>query len=374
MSLKENLATLTCLVNGQFDDARERLQRGNPIRFASFLREHHLHLCPFDAFIESVLFDLLPEEARESLQDARARQTAKQESVGAELMWVAALLEDAGEPFLLLKGPYLADRYYGAVQRRVFSDLDILIPRARLMPVEALLREHGFERRSTILLSTAVTTRVTHAFDYKKDQLALDLHWLLSAHPTFRLDYDAIWQQRQQYTLKAHQFAVLSDEYELVFNLLSLFRDLERGAARMKPFIDVYLILSALDARMDWDAFMARRRAEHVFGITSAVLDLLRAYLPCATQLGALTAAGVGPGDPPGAAMALLAARPGALSNKRWAMRAYDCSPAAAAMWWALSLPFRLAVYHPGKYARFKRNLPQWANRIAYGRTDVAQR
>jgi hypothetical protein len=60
---------------------------------------------------------------------------------------------------------------------------------------------------------------------------------------------------------------------------------------------------------------------------------------------------------------ALLEASPGALRNKVWAAGLYDCSWIRVLMWWLVSLPFRVAVYHPGKWARFKRWLQQLKDR-----------
>ena len=48
----------------------------------------------------------------------------------------------------------------------------------------------------------------------------------------------------------------------------------------------------------------------------------------------------------------LLGARRGSAANRRWAARHTDASRAATLRWWLLGLPFRLAVYRPGRWTR----------------------
>ncbi len=77
--------------------------------------------------------------------------------------------------------------------------------------------------------------------------------WALSANAAHRLDYNAICRQSQEFALRGRNFSVLSAEYEVVFSLISIFKYLERGAARLASFVDLYFILSALESRLDWD-------------------------------------------------------------------------------------------------------------------------
>jgi hypothetical protein len=49
--------------------------------------------------------------------------------------------------------------------------------------------------------------------------------------------------------------------------------------------------------------------------------------------------------------IALLEAPQGALRNKLWAARIYECSRMHVCLWWLTSLPFRLAVHDSGRYA-----------------------
>jgi hypothetical protein len=222
-----------------------------------------------------------------------------------------------------------------------------------LPEAQQLLKDAGYERKSAILFNEALTTYFTHAFDYAKLGTTLDLHWALSANAAHRLDYNAIWRERQNFVLNNHNFLVLSDEYELVFSLVSIFKDLERGAARLKSFVDLYFILNALESKLDWDRFVENRRREKILGISINVLALFldlfdcRERFPSVTQVVGREQALIKRVSAQDSA-ALLEASIGRLQNKLWTAEMYECSRLQLFLWWLISLPFRLAVHDHG--------------------------
>ncbi|MGH7835443.1 MAG: nucleotidyltransferase family protein, partial [Candidatus Binatia bacterium] len=175
----------------------------------------------------------------------------------------------------------LATRFYGAIDRREFSDLDILVKREQVGAVELLLRGAGYARKSRVLFSTAVTSRFTHAFDFAKGNVSVDLHWLLSANAAHYLDYEAIWRQRQNFILRGQDFLVLSDEHEIAFKLISIFKDLEISAIHLKSFVDLYFILSAVSPGLDWKEFLEHRRREKILRISVNVLAFFFELFNC---------------------------------------------------------------------------------------------
>jgi hypothetical protein len=262
----------------------------------------------------------------------------------------------------LLKGPYLAKRFFGDIDRREFSDLDILIKRENLVAVERLLGASGYAQKSSSLLSRSLTTRFAHAYDFVKSNVAVDLHWQFSAHLTHRLDYEAIWRQKQPFTLRGHDFQVLSDEHEVLFKFISIFTDLEMGMARLRPFVDLHFILEKVGHRFDWEAFLEHRKRERTRRISLTVMALFLGLFDCRDdfkEMAALVAR-----DrrmlkvvPAKYYRPLMEAVPGAAWNKIWASDVYECSRFAVFLWWIVSFPFRIAVYHPEKYARIKRRM-----------------
>jgi hypothetical protein len=319
---------------------------------------------------------VFPREWLQQLKVFSLNQWARQEILVRELGRISALLSASRHDFIALKGPCLATRFYGAIDRREFWDLDILVKREHIGAVELLLRGAGYVRKSRVLFSTAVTSRFTHAFDFTKGNVSVDLHWLLSANATHYLDYEAIWRQRQKFILRGQNFFVLSDEHEIAFNLISIFKDLERGAVRLKSFVDLYFILRAVGPGLDWNAFMQHRRQEKILRISVNVLDFFFELFNCRHRFPDIAAAFAHERRhvkilPSGYHRALIAGAPGALKNKAWAAGIYECSRLHVFVWWLLSLPFRLAVHDSGRYARLKAGLQQAKARLS--RANSAQ-
>jgi hypothetical protein len=360
-AFQQHVVVLSLLLRGDQDAFARRLRDGSvPLEtFAQFITRHRLQLFVCSQLQGSLLRQALPRHWLDRLKVLSLKQWAAQERLVRELMQLSSLLTAAGHEFIVLKGPYVAARFFGSMDRREFSDLDILIKRDDLAAVERLLRNHGYGRKSTVLISRALTAHFTHALDFAKPSVALDVHWLLSANAAHSLDYDAIWRHRQTFVLRNQNFFVLSDEYEVVFSLISIFRDLERGAARLKAFVDLYFILSALNSPLNWEQFLENRRRERILQISVYMLALFLELFDCADRFPEVATAvdckrqlfkGVSSDD----LESLLEAPPGALQNKQWAAGIYECSRLHVFLWWLVSLPFRLAVHDSGKYDRFK--------------------
>jgi hypothetical protein len=147
--------------------------------------------------------------------------------------------------------------------------------------------------------------------------------------------------------------------------LVSFFEDLQRGAGKLKSLVDIHRVLGG--TRFEWPAFFERRRSEGTERACRAVLDLYLQSLRADAEQPELSEA-LGPRSPATVApQTLLSARRGSAANRRWAARHLDASPAATLRWWLIGLPFRLAVYRPGKWKR------RWRQtRTREGRLDVA--
>jgi hypothetical protein len=89
----------------------------------------------------------------------------------------------------LLKGLYLAKRFYGDIDRHALWDIDILVRKENLPDAQKLLAASGYFRKSNVFLREDLSSYFTHAFDFAKKGVSLDLHWALSSHPSYRLDY-----------------------------------------------------------------------------------------------------------------------------------------------------------------------------------------
>ncbi len=355
---RADVALLAQLIKGDHD-AFAGVLGNDPerqARFAGLVAAHGLQPFVFSQLSRSPVRAALPRWWLDQLKAAYFTRWAEQERLVHGLVELCSIFEGRHE-LILLKGPYHALRFYGGMNRRQFADLDILIRRRDLPSVEKLLLENGYARKSNVVLTRGLTARFTHALDFvKPPHIAVDLHWSLSANAAHSIDYDAIWRERQTFVVRDRTFFVLADEHEIVFSLISIFKDLERGAARLRTFVDLYFMLLALHDGVDWRRFLEHRRPERLLGVSVSVLALFLDLFACADRFPALARAVASehallegslaePAD-------LLNAPEGALRNKLWAARYYECSRLHLFLWWLVSLPFRLAVHAPGRYTR----------------------
>jgi Uncharacterised nucleotidyltransferase len=354
VNFQNNLAFISLLLKGDHEAAAERLRDGfvEPGEFAQFLQRHRLQLFVCSLLGGSPVQKWLPREWVDELKMFSLRQWATQERLVRELDPISTLLGAGGHEFILLKGPYLATRFSGGMNRREFFDLDILIRREELPAVERLLVRSGYVQKSSTLLNRSLTTYFTHAFDFVKPNVAVDLHWQFSAQLTHRLDYEAIWRQKRPFNLRGRDFLVLSDEYEVVFHIVSIFKELEMGMARLKAFIDLYLILSKVSPQIDWEAFLEFRKRERIRKVSLTVLALFLGFFDCRDNFRELAAVVAREEKllkllPARHHQALIETSPGATWNKLWASNVYECPRFAVFLWWVVSFPFRLAVYQP---------------------------
>lgn len=315
---------------------------------AAVCSRHGLSLVLLGALRRNHLLDRVSPEARAILEQRRRRQAERQRTLGRTLARVADLFEARGIPFLLLKGPYLAHRFYGDELSREFVDLDLLVRGADRRRACSLLVDDGFGLDSRTVLGRELTSLFVHGFDFTDREAKVDLHWGLSRHPSLRVDEQRLWSRRATYSLDDRSFGVLSDEDEVAFAALSLLRDIERARPKAKNVVDLIQIVAAVDADADWDSLLAR--ADGTLGplvnVIGACLDLAAAH-DLAPRLSAALAAHAGrrvAGEESDHPLRFRPTRHG-LGNKLWSARAYDTSLPAWLAWWVVSLPFRVAVH-----------------------------
>jgi hypothetical protein len=351
MNDRRALALLRAIVTGK-GDTHALLAAEAPVldRFVDFTDRHRLSGHLYRVLEARGLLGHLPLTARERARAFYLRQWEKNERLARELGKLGALFEERGLDVLVLKGPLFAERYYGNLDARAISDLDLLLgANAGLRDVERLLLGEGYVRRSRTLLGQRLSRRFTHHFEYRHGDIPVEVHWVLQQHFSFALDYPRLWRESEQVGFRGRRYRVLSPEYELVVHILALLTDLQVGKLTLKSFVDVYRILETAGSAIEWGAFFARRRQERILASSAHWLALLLDVLDCADQLPDLTRAltqlgryprqrGIGPAD-------VLHSRRLDPGQKLSALRLYETSLAGALAWWVVSLPFRLAVY-----------------------------
>lgn len=103
----------------------------------------------------------------------------------------------ADHPILALKGLDLAHRVYPHAGVRPMSDCDILVPPARVLTMDAVLRNHGYRRSAPLNDTIIMGDGGEHHVLYRPADgrgLPVELHWRLSviAHGRDGRDADAV--------------------------------------------------------------------------------------------------------------------------------------------------------------------------------------
>jgi len=98
-----------------------------------------VHLCD-----TAQITDALPAQVRPHLEWMRVRMERHAAAVRFEIQRIQVAIADLQLPLLLLKGAAYSATQLGPAQGRLFSDIDIMVPKAQLAEVEAALMLHGW--------------------------------------------------------------------------------------------------------------------------------------------------------------------------------------------------------------------------------------
>jgi hypothetical protein len=196
----------------------------------------------------------------------------------AELLELTRHFTKRGIRVLPFKGPLLAQRLYGDVSARQFSDLDLLVFESDAPRARALLRELGYEmtrERSATLERVYLQLNGAVGFVHSRHKTMVDLHWKIrSGHsrvPGTVFDTAELWAHSGPKRLWGHELRSVAEDHLLL--LLA-----EHGAkhlyTRLGWLCDVGRLLT-IGGPWDYSQLMARAKASKC--LTSFAVTLLLA-------------------------------------------------------------------------------------------------
>lgn len=233
----------------------------------------------------------VPSSERAALAELRRETVRRHLRAIGDLRFLAGVLDDAGIPWLVFKGPALAGPVHGSPELRFYRDLDLLISPARFGDAVKTLEEVG--------------CRVpVHDWTYLRDGLKgeidvfmpsgthLDLHWhLVNEIPTrapYTIDLDGLFERRREVTIGTDRFPTLSHADTAVYVALHAMLSPTQRLVGMK---DLQLLLQGTESGLESLLVHARTwRAQ--FPFLTAVRQMERTLGPVA---------GVQPPSPAGA-------------------------------------------------------------------------
>jgi hypothetical protein len=293
----------------------------------------------------TAVWDALPEAARQRLNKSAELQSSATADCLEHLDGLAEILGRHGCDYLLLKGPELGLRFSGAADARGYRDLDILVRATDRSKACAAFEAAGYWRLSRWLLGGAVSARFNHAVDYRMGTRLLDLHWCVSRAPGVHIPTEDLFQRSLTIDLVGRRQRVLSPADELTLLLTSTFADIQRGYLRLQSFVDIAQVVAQMPPG-SWDGFFEQQASHGTQEMNRAVLGLVASLFQCQPAWPGLTVH-LSPIPSAEESLAVLLPSPGGRTAKRWALPYLPVNRLHYALWWGLSLPFRVAASHP---------------------------
>ena len=150
---------------------------------------------------------------------------------------VRKCLEEAGIPFILLKGAVMRS-YYPAAWMRTSSDIDVLVPKGEFARAIAVIEKNlGYE---------ISTTEPHDASLYAKSGVHLDMHTLFEGDREDEALLNAAWRDSRDDGGCEH---FLTPEHFYFYHVAHMAEHVRNGGCGIRPFIDLYL----LNAKLDFD-------------------------------------------------------------------------------------------------------------------------
>ena len=286
----------------------------------------------------------------DKLEQWRARSWLSVEDFVRAFEQARDALTAEGVPLLLLKGFYFGVRLYGGIDRRPQHDVDVLVQDRDFRRACRALKRAGFVGCAYDL----------HSRTFRLGEVKLDLHRCFRRAPAFRVDERGAWDSAIDVRLGSLTVRTLSDEWTLVFLLLSAFEDIGQGTVKLKQLIDLFLWLRAVDAETHWDDFFARREREGLLAtsvnVLALVIALFEAGADCPRLAAALTSRERLVADARrDTVLALVFAPPKDARNLAWFASVYPGSLALLlARFWYGGFPDNLASFN---WERLRRSL-----------------
>ena len=324
----------------------------------NFLDQHRLGVFCYSRIIELQLQALFPASLLEPLEIQYSQQQQRNQALLNSLQLIDSRFRSAGIDYLLLKGLYLADRFWHNLDRRFCWDLDLMVRSEDVDRAVTVLSACRFAKPAYTFGLERTARRVTHALECKRDDgLSIDLHWTFRKWPGVRFDDNQIWHQCHNYRIAGGQaFPVPSDEQLLILMLVGIAADIERGHCRMRGLWDIYRMLQDI-SEIDWSAFLIKREAEGLLRLMVNVLALVLYQLGCHDEFPILVRAMNDYSDRlqivnETEARELLTRPPQSLANRWWFARLQPAPIWLYGLWWTGTLPVRALLDRSNPWKR----------------------
>ena len=245
---------------------------------SDFCRRHLVSATVLDALANSDL----PADTIAGLTESMRKRDEYRKRLHRQLALAIAdiqpALDQEGISWRLLKGPSLQQNYYRTLTREYF-DLDILVPKKQFWRARRVLARLGWRPHKRGFLPLRLVRGFEHGLGLKREETIVDLHWALRVRPAYRIDENRVFAHSRSLDYAGVTVPVFDSEYDLTVCLLSIAQGIERDRVALRDAIDLYIMLSSLDAIISWDAFFRERDREGTKRICVSLLAAAVSWL-----------------------------------------------------------------------------------------------
>lgn len=271
--MRPEVELLLCCANTSLDKARTEEVKGllrTDLDWAYVLQTARRHgvLPLLYRSLRTISPNNVPQAILEQLQRHSLANAAHNLFLTHELLKILKLLEAHAIPTLPYKGPLLTASIYGNLVLRDFADLDILVHEQNYQKAQRLLSTNGyqpvnaFEQESTFLDGSG---RVT-----------VDLHKrMTSCEFPSPLQFEQIWERRQQTTILSTKVPTLCPEDTLLMLAIQLTKDAGTPYLQLARICD---IAQHLRAYPDLELIKILRQSKALGGERMVLFSLCMAH------------------------------------------------------------------------------------------------
>ncbi len=247
------------LVLGDFDTACATFV-SNDFRFTSafdLLEQSRLSGYFYSLINSTEIENLIPAPLLEQLAASYQTQEQKSHNNLQLLVEIQRVLTGASIPFLSLKGLYVAERFFGGVNRRFMWDLDILVRPEDFQAAIAATEAIGLRPSSPSKFDPTNPFWGIHAVQVSGNGGYLDIHHAIRSLPKISFDHDAIWNNALEFHVGSAKFPTLCDTDTLLISAIGVGADIQNSHHNLRKIWDIYIMLLEMDATTDWQSFFS---------------------------------------------------------------------------------------------------------------------
>jgi diadenosine tetraphosphatase ApaH/serine/threonine PP2A family protein phosphatase len=199
-----------------------------------------------------------------------------------ELKTILAALNNAAIPVIVLKGAYLAQAVYPQLHLRQMGDMDLLVPKERVVEAYAILEDLGYASLyGTITLGPLEEGHHLTPLRKAPGLPLVELHWTLcDADEAGNFNLAELWQRAQPLTLAGEPALALAPE-DLILHLCHHAAYHHQFDMGLRGLMDISRVVERFGTQLDWGALQRtaeawgwQRGVYLTLALTQALFDL----------------------------------------------------------------------------------------------------